>query len=199
MTTDLTTRALERVAAEAELTHWRRLGMTPPPATDLTALAADLDASAARMRRLHEGALAEQRHWLHDADPDSTVPVIRVDLVKRPMVITLRHAARLVQANGLAKGWWYDPHSGRPEGASPVCAIGAVSMAITGAPTPDPMPDDAEDLDGELRDAVAILARQIKSGIDDPIERIAHWNDADERTAADVASLLRRAAREVTS
>lgn len=48
--------------------------------TDLTALADDLDASAARMRRLHEGALAEQRHLLHDADPDSTVPVIRVDL-----------------------------------------------------------------------------------------------------------------------
>ncbi|MEU2313090.1 hypothetical protein [Streptomyces albidoflavus] len=80
MKTDRKTQALERVAAEAELTHWRRLGVTPPPATDLTALAADLDASAARMRRLHEGALAEQRHWLHDADPDSAVPVIRVDL-----------------------------------------------------------------------------------------------------------------------
>ncbi|MEU2960424.1 hypothetical protein [Streptomyces albidoflavus] len=48
--------------------------------TDLTALTADLDASAARMRRLHEGALAEQRRWLHDADPDSTVPALRVDL-----------------------------------------------------------------------------------------------------------------------
>ena len=48
--------------------------------TDLTPLANGLDASAARMRRLHEGALAEQRHLLHDADPDSTVPVIRVDL-----------------------------------------------------------------------------------------------------------------------
>ncbi|MFE9317890.1 hypothetical protein ACFYNV_22725 [Streptomyces albidoflavus] len=80
MTTDRKTQALERIAAEVELTHWRRLGVTPPPATDLTALAADLDASAARMRRLHEGALAEQRHLLHDADPDSTVPALRVDL-----------------------------------------------------------------------------------------------------------------------
>ncbi|PAX90143.1 hypothetical protein CLM82_17060, partial [Streptomyces albidoflavus] len=115
--------------------------------------------------------------------------------VKRPLVIALRHAARLVQANGLAKGWWYDPHTGRPEGAWPVCAIGALSTAITG----DPMPVEAEELDDELRNAVAILARQIESGIDDPIERIAYWNDADERTAADVASLLRRAAREVTS
>ncbi|MCK2144846.1 hypothetical protein MWG58_28815 [Streptomyces sp. WAC00276] len=162
--------------------------------TDLTALAADLDASAARMRRLHEGALAEQRHLLHDADPDSTVPVIRVDLAKRPVVIALRHAARLVQANGLAKGWWYDPAGGQPKGSWPVCAIGALSTAITG----DPMPAEAEELDDELRDAVAILARQIESGTDDPIERIAYWNDADERTAADVASLLRRAAREVT-
>ncbi|MFF5615432.1 hypothetical protein ACFY7B_21170 [Streptomyces albidoflavus] len=50
--------------------------------TDLTALAADLDASAARMRRLHEGALAEQRHLLHDADPDSIVPALRVDLTQ---------------------------------------------------------------------------------------------------------------------
>ncbi|MGW9584678.1 hypothetical protein ACWIGB_05335 [Streptomyces albidoflavus] len=57
------------------LTH-----VDPAPATDLTALADALDASAARMRRLHEGALAEQRHLLHDADPASTVPVIRVDL-----------------------------------------------------------------------------------------------------------------------
>ncbi|MFE6597185.1 hypothetical protein ACFU9O_02580 [Streptomyces albidoflavus] len=48
---------------------------------NLAAVADALDASAARMRRLHEGALAEQRHWLHDADPDSTVPVIRVDLI----------------------------------------------------------------------------------------------------------------------
>ncbi|PJT50374.1 hypothetical protein CWI85_12530 [Streptomyces albidoflavus] len=70
-----------------------------------------------------------------------------------------------------------------------------LSTAITG----DPMPVEAEELDDELRDAVAILARQIESGIDDPVERIAYWNDADERTAADVASLLRRAAREVTS
>ncbi|MFD5027057.1 hypothetical protein [Streptomyces sp. NPDC058373] len=48
--------------------------------TNLTTLAADLDAAAARMRRLYEGALAEQRHLLHDTDPDSTVPALRVDL-----------------------------------------------------------------------------------------------------------------------
>ncbi|PAX90149.1 hypothetical protein CLM82_17030, partial [Streptomyces albidoflavus] len=76
----------------------------------------------ARGRGRHEGGLAEQRHGLHGADPGSTVPVVRVDRVKRPLVIALRHAARLVQANGLAKGWWYDPHTGRPEGAWPVCA-----------------------------------------------------------------------------
>lgn len=28
------------------------------------------------------GEIKEQRHWLHDADPDSTVPAIRVDLTK---------------------------------------------------------------------------------------------------------------------
>jgi hypothetical protein len=30
------------------------------------------------------GELKEQQHWLHDADPDSTVPVFRVNLTKRP-------------------------------------------------------------------------------------------------------------------
>ncbi|WP_405883558.1 hypothetical protein OG747_36275 [Streptomyces sp. NBC_01384] len=30
------------------------------------------------------GELKEQRHWLHDADPDSTIPVFRVNLTKRP-------------------------------------------------------------------------------------------------------------------
>ncbi|ARX81604.1 hypothetical protein SMD44_01002 [Streptomyces alboflavus] len=31
-----------------------------------------------------EGVLAEYRHLLHDADPDSTVPPLRVDLTKQP-------------------------------------------------------------------------------------------------------------------
>lgn len=30
------------------------------------------------------GEIKEQRHWLHDADPDSTSPAFRVNLTKRP-------------------------------------------------------------------------------------------------------------------
>lgn len=50
------------------------------------------DAAAERLGRLlaeqptsvpaSAGELAEYRHWLHDADPDSTVPVFRVNLTK---------------------------------------------------------------------------------------------------------------------
>jgi len=53
--------------------------------------AARVEESAAKLRWLlahptpaTAGEVKEQRHWLHDADPDSTVPVFRVNLTKRP-------------------------------------------------------------------------------------------------------------------
>ncbi|MYR28641.1 MULTISPECIES: hypothetical protein [unclassified Streptomyces] len=44
------------------------------PAQDLPAMAVMDDELYARITRLHDGALAEQRHLLYDQDPDSAVP-----------------------------------------------------------------------------------------------------------------------------
>ncbi|MFJ5090016.1 hypothetical protein [Streptomyces sp. NPDC088674] len=44
------------------------------PAQDLPAMAVMADELWARLGRLHDGLLAEQRHLLYDQDPDSTVP-----------------------------------------------------------------------------------------------------------------------------
>ncbi|MYR28647.1 MULTISPECIES: hypothetical protein [unclassified Streptomyces] len=48
------------------------------PAQDLSAMAARADDAHARLTARHaarfEGALAEQRHLLYDADADATVP-----------------------------------------------------------------------------------------------------------------------------
>jgi hypothetical protein len=77
---------------------------TPRDIADLDVPAADIERQIARDKFQHRmdhlaellahpetadkpgtrGELKEQRHWLHDADPDSTVPVFRVNLTKRP-------------------------------------------------------------------------------------------------------------------
>lgn len=42
--------------------------------SDLLLLAASVDEAHARLLVLHDGALAEQRHLLYDADPDAAFP-----------------------------------------------------------------------------------------------------------------------------
>ncbi|WP_435246400.1 hypothetical protein [Streptomyces sp. NRRL F-5630] len=43
-------------------------------AQDLSAMALMADELWDRIGRLHDGLLAEQRHWLYDADPDAATP-----------------------------------------------------------------------------------------------------------------------------
>lgn len=54
---------------------------TPTPSRPNTPAQQMADLTA-RQRRLREGLLAEYRHLLHDEDPDSTVPAIRISLTK---------------------------------------------------------------------------------------------------------------------
>ncbi|MHC3427241.1 hypothetical protein [Streptomyces sp. DT18] len=59
------------------------------PAQDLPAMAVRADEAHARLTAQHaarfEGALAEQRHWLYDADPDATTPAFPYpDADRRP-------------------------------------------------------------------------------------------------------------------
>lgn len=104
-------------------------------------------------------------------------------------------AAEVIRTNGHYKGaYWGRPDTGvgielaAPE--CPVCTVGALSVATTGSPVPtvdevDPIiVDFASRMFGPVNEAAAVV-------------RIAEWNDAEERTAADVIDLFERFAREV--
>lgn len=105
-------------------------------------------------------------------------------------------AAAVIRTNGHYKGDYFSyPESSvgicpsRTE--SPVCAVGALSLVVTGDPVPDT---------DQLRDLVADFAgRAPLASYDEsnPISSVADWNDADRRTADDVIASFEQAAREV--
>jgi hypothetical protein len=113
-------------------------------------------------------------------------------------------AAQVIESNGHAKGDFYNiPESsygislGRCEW--PVCALGALSIAVFGDPYPP-----RENQDGHTE--FAAIAARLNARIDfnaepqvEPMVRIANWNDAEERTAADVIAVFERTAREVAA
>lgn len=94
-----------------------------------------------------------------------------------------REAAEVVRIKGHHKKWFTSP-------TGQVCALGAMSTAATGDPTPP------EVIDSEMWAAIEFLSEQVPSNIidTDPIERIADWNDRDSTTPADVIAQLEAAA-----
>jgi hypothetical protein len=113
-------------------------------------------------------------------------------------------AAAVIEANGHTKGDFYNiPETplgielGRREW--PVCALGALSIAMFGDPYP---PREDQDGHTEFAANAARLNARIDYGTaidEEPLQRIAHWNDADERTTADVIAAFERTAREVAA
>ncbi|MCW7941609.1 hypothetical protein AAW14_06055 [Streptomyces hygroscopicus] len=114
-------------------------------------------------------------------------------------------AADIIRTNGHAKGDFYNiPESqvgvslGRCEW--PVCAAGALSIVVFGDPLP---PREGQDGRTEFDAVVARLNARIEDfhlyGFEGepPVLRLAGWNDADERTPADVIAAFERTAREV--
>lgn len=114
-------------------------------------------------------------------------------------------AADVIRTNGHAKGDFYNiPETplgielGRCEW--PVCAAGALSVAVFGDPVP---PREGEDGRAEFDAVVARLNARIEDfhlhGFhgEPPVLRLAGWNDADGRTADDVVAALEQTAREV--
>jgi hypothetical protein len=116
-------------------------------------------------------------------------------------------AAQVIEDNGHTKGDFYSI----PEGSYgitlgrseyPVCAAGALSIAVFGDPTP---PREGEDGRAEFDVIVSRLNARIESfhlyGFEGepPVLRLAGWNDADERTATDVIAAFKRTAREVAA
>lgn len=113
---------------------------------------------------------------------------------KSPATV-LTDAADILRRNGHFKGGYYDTSSDEAaECERPVCALGAILIAAEGDPRPE-MPGVL----GETASAAArILARSIHSTVvdDDPIERIADWNDAPDRTPGEVMQAMATAAEE---
>lgn len=106
-------------------------------------------------------------------------------------------AANVIRTNGHHKGAYCAiPASGFDFAPAsyerPVCAVGALSVAVTGRPVPvadevDPIiVDFASRMFGPVNEAAAVV-------------RIAAWNDDDNRTPTDVIAAFEQAAREATS
>lgn len=106
-------------------------------------------------------------------------------------------AANVIRINGHCQNWFFDLYS---EGKKlrkdcRVCTVGALSLAVTGDPVPPVV------LEGVLREAIADLSARIYSPVedDDPVERVAAWNDARGRTPADVIAAFEAAAKAVAA
>ena len=105
-----------------------------------------------------------------------------------------RRAAEVIRSNGHYTGDYFSSAAALflPKSESPVCTIGALRIATVGSP----------ETGNELTDrAVAFLSPRIASNIvdDDPVERVAGWNDAPERTQDEVVEALLAAAEAVAA
>lgn len=106
----------------------------------------------------------------------------------------LNRAAEVIERNGLRKGSFVSPHGGDLL-RRPVDMVGAIRMAYGYAPDDEAashakaairfVSERSELLNGEA---------PLESGEPDYVEHLAGWNDAPERTAAEVAARLRRVA-----
>lgn len=104
----------------------------------------------------------------------------------KEMALTFRRAAQIMQARGHGKGL-YETKTGQ------VCAVGALMLAEGKDTQTGPWAG------GDLSGTVEFLSSRLWVAIsdDDPVERIAEWNDAPERTQAEVVEALVAAARAI--
>ncbi|MFE2497153.1 hypothetical protein [Streptomyces scopuliridis] len=116
--------------------------------------------------------------------------------VTRPIVADiLDKAADTIEANGHHKGDLYRKSRGRRRNRCQVCAFGAINIAVHGSPLhPDQYavtPDRPDRRGWNL--AVAVSAgRMLRSHLG--VTEVHEWNDAADRTAADVTAAMRATA-----
>jgi hypothetical protein len=114
-------------------------------------------------------------------------------------------AAEVIESNGHTKGDFYStPETGvgieRSRCEYPVCAAGALSVVLFDDPVP---PAENEEGRAEFDAIVTRLNARIENfhlyGFEGepPVLRLAGWNDADDRTPADVIAVFERTAKEV--
>lgn len=108
----------------------------------------------------------------------------RTDHPRGDLALLFRRAAKVLQARGHSKGLYAQP-------TGEVCAVGAL-LAAAGQ-------DPENQMLLEPSAAMWFLSSRVFSNTvdSDPIERIADWNDAPERTAAEVVAELLAAARAI--
>ncbi|WP_438479133.1 DUF6197 family protein [Streptomyces asiaticus] len=110
---------------------------------------------------------------------------------------TYRLAANVIRTNGHNKGDYYRiPETGvgvqLTPAECPVCAVGAISIALTGAPKPDRW--DVPLVEAAVRRFMQHLIPGYKRAL--AIWDLGVlWNDKPERTAADVIAAFEAAAR----
>ncbi|MBW1603449.1 hypothetical protein JJV70_15315 [Streptomyces sp. JJ66] len=95
-------------------------------------------------------------------------------------------AADYINAHGLAKGIF-------AYASGACCTVGALSVAASGSAL-DAASDVCMDMPLVLFAALEAMAGRLPDVNEDPVEQIAQWNDAPERTAAEVVAELRAAA-----
>ncbi|MGW7688918.1 DUF6197 family protein [Streptomyces asiaticus] len=109
---------------------------------------------------------------------------------------TFRRAADIIRTNGHNKGDYYRfPETGvgiqLAPAECPVCAAGAISIALTGAPKPSG--HDVPLVEAAARRLLEHLIPGYKRAL--AIWDLGLWNDADERTADQVIAAFEDAAR----
>lgn len=112
-----------------------------------------------------------------------TRPIETVEPAREKSVAdVLRHAARIIEERGWYQGFYSEGLDRSTEDSGPVCALGAIHVAMSGnANPPDgPFPDYES---GVLVAAGPFMATDV-----------AFWNDYPGRTAAEVTAALRAAA-----
>lgn len=112
---------------------------------------------------------------------------------KSPALI-LADAVEILRRNGHFQGGYFQEEATGPEYDRPVCALGAILIVAEGLPYPTNPGMFSED----AYEAARVLARSIHSTVvdEDPVERIADWNDKPERTPGEVMQAMTRAAEE---
>lgn len=114
-------------------------------------------------------------------------------------------AADIIRTNGHYKGAYFEPSPESAVGILPtpaecrVCIAGALSIAISGNPTPDRDGGSERKQYDVIAGRLADLMHIEGDPLLEPVGRLAGWNDADDRTADDVISALEQAAREVAA
>jgi hypothetical protein len=101
----------------------------------------------------------------------------------------LLKAAEVIETNGWTQGQYYDYRqaaAGTPMNECRVCAAGALCLAILGDPR---IPDFNAGASGLFYQARREVSKRL------PVfEALTEWNDAEGRTAEEVAAFFRRVA-----